>query len=699
MRRPPEFKEGWLVIEEIQENEEKKTTVRVFASFDMAWSQRGNGYTYDSLNGFCCLIGVQSGKIIAYKSFNRMCKQCQIIAATGNYVEHDCRLNYSGCAKGMEAEGAVALVTNSQSLKDANVQIGGFTADNDSGSKKAVQEATDYPVLIQSDISHTKKNFKNMLWEIGKDKSKDPDSELSKDMIVQFVRSFSSAVHQNKGQLEDMKSSILSIISHAKGDHSHCKDWCGVVSKKSNYESTIALENDILIDEVEKLIEKVANNAECYLTAGSSQANESVNNTMASKNPKRLCLSQSASTDYRFAATVAQKNLGESYVEEILKKLGIDAAAFLSDFFLKNQKIAIKRYAKAREPAEKCKRLERARARNQLKFRTEKMSENIYEQSSSFFENVKPTVCLRELEKFTPFSTHDFVIIFYDLETAGLNLRDEILQIAMAGDNWTFNSYITPKKAISSTATAINKLSSSGRYLFKKGVQVFTLSKVNAFNKMFDFLNKFGKKCLLVAHNDPFDAPRLVQFVERWGQSDKFKEIIYGFSDSLVIFKKKLKDFKSHKLEFLAESFLPKPCTDAHDAAVDVGMLRELIAEKQLISIDELIEVRRSYDDIIEILSKQQTAKKNMSKLTALRGVIKPAMVKRLAENGISLELIQQVYADAMPDCKEKEVIKLLKGEKEGKATIIKTKKILDHIMNFLRLNNFKFDKNKQNEL
>lgn len=148
-----------MVVEERNADGEKKATVRIFASFDMAWSQRGNGYTYDSLNGFCCLVGVQSGKIIAYKSYNRMCKQCQINEKTSKFVEHDCRVNYSGYAKGMEAKGAVDLVKSSQSLKDADVQIGGFIADNDSGSKKAVQEAVEYPVLIQSDIAHTKKKF------------------------------------------------------------------------------------------------------------------------------------------------------------------------------------------------------------------------------------------------------------------------------------------------------------------------------------------------------------------------------------------------------------------------------------------------------------------------------------------------------------------------------------------------------------
>lgn len=81
-------------------------------------------------------------------------------------------------------------------------------------------------------------------------KKKDPESEMSKDMITQFVRSFASAIHQNKGRLEDMKSAILNIANHAKGNHDKCQEWCGVVSKKQNYESSIALQNDVTISEV-----------------------------------------------------------------------------------------------------------------------------------------------------------------------------------------------------------------------------------------------------------------------------------------------------------------------------------------------------------------------------------------------------------------------------------------------------------------
>ena len=98
----------------------------------MGWSQRGNGYTYDSLNGYCALIGLKTGKVLDYCTRNRKCKICDIGSRTGKIEEHDCRLNFNGSAKAMEADGAVQLVTKSQVLKDTNVQVGVFIDDNDS---------------------------------------------------------------------------------------------------------------------------------------------------------------------------------------------------------------------------------------------------------------------------------------------------------------------------------------------------------------------------------------------------------------------------------------------------------------------------------------------------------------------------------------------------------------------------------------
>lgn len=124
----------------------------------MGWSQKSTGYKYDSLNGFCSIIGYNTGKVLDFCTKNRKCRICEVNLKTINKA-HDCRLNHHGTAKSMEAEGAVDLIVNSQILKDLNTQVGVFIGDNDSSSIHAIQELIDYTIIKQSDINHSKKEL------------------------------------------------------------------------------------------------------------------------------------------------------------------------------------------------------------------------------------------------------------------------------------------------------------------------------------------------------------------------------------------------------------------------------------------------------------------------------------------------------------------------------------------------------------
>ena len=55
-----------------------------------------------------------------------------------------------------------------------------------------------------------------------------------------------------------------------------------------------------------------------------SQHNKSLNNTIATKNPKTWYYGGSASNDFRVACGVAQRNLGYGYVSTVLEVLNIE---------------------------------------------------------------------------------------------------------------------------------------------------------------------------------------------------------------------------------------------------------------------------------------------------------------------------------------------------------------------------------------
>ena len=87
-------------------------TAEITASFDGGWQARGSSRNYNSKSGHAALIGSATGKVLNYAVRNRNCAQCEKDATK----DHDCRLNWFGSSKPMEADIAVQLVNETQGL-------------------------------------------------------------------------------------------------------------------------------------------------------------------------------------------------------------------------------------------------------------------------------------------------------------------------------------------------------------------------------------------------------------------------------------------------------------------------------------------------------------------------------------------------------------------------------------------------------
>jgi len=103
----------------------------------MGWSKRGNGRTYDSLNGYATIIGFLTGKILDYTTRNRKCAMCE---KEHDPKKHDCRKNFVGSAKAMEADAGIELIGNSSILKDANLRVKVVVGDDDSSTIAAIRK-------------------------------------------------------------------------------------------------------------------------------------------------------------------------------------------------------------------------------------------------------------------------------------------------------------------------------------------------------------------------------------------------------------------------------------------------------------------------------------------------------------------------------------------------------------------------------
>ncbi|KAK0178543.1 hypothetical protein PV327_007423 [Microctonus hyperodae] len=106
--------------------------VNIIVSYDMGWSKRGNGRSYDSLNGYGTIIGFLSGKILDYADRIRKCKYCD---QGRNKDDHDSNLA-------------------------ARILIG----DEDSSTIAAVRRRNPNTIFKLSDRNHLNKNFSKDLF-------------------------------------------------------------------------------------------------------------------------------------------------------------------------------------------------------------------------------------------------------------------------------------------------------------------------------------------------------------------------------------------------------------------------------------------------------------------------------------------------------------------------------------------------------
>ena len=161
------------------------------------------------------------------------------------------------------------------------------------------------------------------------------------------------------------QSALKNIPDHLFYKHSNCGEWCRGDTENS---CGIYLNNNDLFKALEDFFSQLAENAHKFTLAASSQSNESFNHSMCSKAPKRISYSTPESADFRFSATVAQKNEGKNYLFKCMDNLQIPVTTKkLQKHADKYDKHRLRVKNKTSHPAFKQQRLELKAHRAQLR--------------------------------------------------------------------------------------------------------------------------------------------------------------------------------------------------------------------------------------------------------------------------------------------------------------------------------------------
>lgn len=114
------------------------------------------------MSGHGCLIGYETGKILSYAARSKRCSMC----GRGKSVsDHDCRKNFTGSAKRMEADMAVQLITKNTWLSEENTHITVLIADDDSSTISAVRCESSHPIVKWSSKNSSDQNIEGISYQ------------------------------------------------------------------------------------------------------------------------------------------------------------------------------------------------------------------------------------------------------------------------------------------------------------------------------------------------------------------------------------------------------------------------------------------------------------------------------------------------------------------------------------------------------
>lgn len=118
----------------------------------------------------------------------------------------------------------------------SNVKFSIYTGDDDLTTESHLKQKVPYGVEKWSDTAHIKRSLTTRLHKLSQRSNFPNSSVLLQKVISYLVKSFTYCIAPNKVDATNMKSTIQSIVPHAFGDHTGCKETlCQYKKDPSHY--------------------------------------------------------------------------------------------------------------------------------------------------------------------------------------------------------------------------------------------------------------------------------------------------------------------------------------------------------------------------------------------------------------------------------------------------------------------------------
>ncbi|XP_061186114.1 uncharacterized protein LOC133195733 [Saccostrea echinata] len=618
----------------------------ITVSVDGAWQKRGSGRSYDSLTGHCSMIGSQTGKIVGYSFRNKSCRICERAEKNNQApVPHGCKRNWTGSSKSMESDMVVEMV---KSTIKKGIKVEALVGDDDTTTMSRIHREIDPSIKKHSDKNHIKKNISNSLYNLQK-----KHNNLSSKVIKYIQKSFNYMISQNQGNPTGIEKGLDALALHPFNDHSQCSEvWChhkrNLKKKYNSLPYGRPLESENLKQDLLGIFNRLKKHTTNLANLGSTQANESFNKTVASKAPKSRLFSRTIG--YRVAASVAQKNIGQSYLVEVNKRMGLSPGGHTKKLAAKKDSTACRKKALSLTKTAKRRRLFLKAERKQVIASKETREGSTYSSDiglcSGDDNETIPAPLTQPLKQPLQVSKEN-PLIFFDLESTGLARNSHITQMAAVFEEEVFSEYVTPEVPITQKATEVTGITFSAGKMFCRNVEVNALKLTAAVDSILDFFSKFQSKVVLIGHNvKSFDCHLFLNAVEACGKTDEFSKCIAGFIDTKLLFRIFDSELKSYSQSELFKYYLSLDYS-AHNALDDVRALQKLVNSVGIDVTSSLYSAASfTFSNAVENLKYSSEVHKNAPSLEHLvrEKILSKSMANKIAGSGLNFRFLQMAY-------------------------------------------------------
>ncbi|XP_056018747.1 uncharacterized protein LOC125669025 [Ostrea edulis] len=494
----------------------------------------------------------------------------------------------------------------------------------------------------------SKKNISNSLYNLQR-----KHKSLSTKVIQYFKKSFSYMLSQNQGNPCEIERGLSALSLHPFGNHTECSvTWCqhkeNATKKYSSLPYGRPLENKELQEDIALVFNRLKKHNLKLSRFGSTQPNESFNKTVASKTPKTHLYSRSIG--YRVAASVAKKNMGQGYLIQLNKKLGLSPGAYTGKLALSKDTQARRKKALALTKQAKKRRLQLKANRKQSTAVMETREEENYKSEIAFDEidiTAIPEPIIKAALQPATFSSNT-PLVFFDLEATGLARDSHITQLAAVCGEEKFSTYVFPRIHITAKASEITGIEIVNEKMFSKNVEVNPLKISAGIDALLNFVSKFQTKVILIGHNiKSYDCHLLLNALESCKKKKKdFSPCIAGFVDTKILFKIYDGTLNCYSRESLFKHFVSSKY-NAHDAIEDVLALQKLIGHLD-IDVSNCIFSNASFTflNALESCRYSSEVRKNIPTLNHLinEKVVSKGMASKIAGSGLNFRCLQLAY-------------------------------------------------------